>query len=236
MALCGATCEAELEKKWIPPLDLFGVNADGLTALEQLAVAAAVNAVGQALVSSSPGLGTPTEAFRDTFGVSKDHPLNIDRCPEGLCTAVGYTYTSTQIYFTDKMFYSGKDGMEKTIHLVIHELGHSFNGHMTNLFGAEAAPYHMLSATQANDPRFPDRVDNDSRLVGFAGPRYNWQQSGSGAPGEEFADMFLGWTYNRWETFPNGSLNRAGRGRSEWMASHMPLWVNVVTSNGEDWR
>jgi hypothetical protein len=88
--------------------------------------------------------------------------------------------------------------------------------------------YGALARTQAAEPSFPDRHNDDPNPQGFAGPRYNWQQSASGAPGEEFADMFIGWTYNRWETDPHGSLTVPGGSRADWMAAHMPLWVDLA--------
>jgi hypothetical protein len=112
---------------------------------------------------------------------------------------------------------------------------------MVNVFGdtelaPRYSPYNQLSTTQTFNSSFPNRVDDDVALTGFAGPRYNWQQSPSGAVGEEFADMFLGWTYNRWETNRDGTLSREGQLRADWMAARMPLWVNVAGATEGDSR
>jgi hypothetical protein len=119
------------------------------------------------------------------------------------------------------------DWWERTVHVVIHEIGHVFNARVSNVMGTSFYTYNALARTQSTDPTFPDRLNNDPQLKGFAGPRYNWQQSPSGEPGEEFADMFLGWTYNRWET-GNGGMTAAGQARAGWMAARMPLWVNLA--------
>jgi hypothetical protein len=39
---------------------------------------------------------------------------------------------------------------------------------------------------------------------------------------EEFADMFVGWTYGTWST------GGAGTQRSNFMNHHMPMWVNLA--------
>jgi hypothetical protein len=161
--------------------------------------------------------------------------LSLKRCPAGACSALGWTQSSTEVWFNPFVYSKAShpdDWWERTVHLVVHEMEHVFNARMTNVLGALAeklSPYNQLFTTQANDPTFPNRVDNDANLVGFAGPRYNWQQSPSGAPGEEFADMFLGWTYNRWETGAHG-LKAAGQARADWMAARMPLWVDLAST------
>ena len=38
---------------------------------------------------------------------------------------------------------------------------------------------------------------------------------------EEFADMFIGWTYNKW------SDDIYGEKRKNWMDEHMIEWVNL---------
>jgi hypothetical protein len=42
---------------------------------------------------------------------------------------------------------------------------------------------------------------------------------------EEFADMFLGWVFNRWETKGNGDFTDAGKARSKRMDQHMRAWI-----------
>jgi len=233
--MCDAKCEEEKYAGWSPGLPAFGIDASQLTALEQLAILAAAQDVGAALLATNPALGSAAEAFKAVFGLSSN-TLSLERCPAGACSALGWTQSSTEVWFNYFVYSKdtfADDWWERTVHVVVHELGHVFNAHMTNILGALAeklSPYNQLFRTQANNPAFPDRVDNDANLVGFAGPRYNWQQSSSGAHGEEFADMFLGWTYNRWEIGPNGQLSDDGQARAGWMAVQMPLWVDMATA------
>ena len=42
---------------------------------------------------------------------------------------------------------------------------------------------------------------------------------------EEFADMFLGWVFNRWEVKGNGDFTDAGKTRSTWMDQNMKAWI-----------
>ena len=55
-----------------------------------------------------------------------------------------------------------------------------------------------------------------------------WQQhsirrDGGNAPGEDFADMFIGWAFRGFSDDP------AGRARHAWMAQHMPEWIPQAT-------
>jgi hypothetical protein len=52
-----------------------------------------------------------------------------------------------------------------------------------------------------------------------------WQQSLSGEDSEEFADMFLGWTFDTWETNPDGTLTEYGQARSDWMRENVEPWL-----------
>jgi hypothetical protein len=177
------------------------------------------------LLAISPGVGTAADAFQAAFGLS-DNTLSFERCPAGACLALGWTKSSTLVWMNP--FVYSKDSnpnswWERTVHLIVHEMGHVFNAAISNAVDQSYYLYNALTRTQSADPSFPDRIATDPELKGFAGPRYNWQQSSSDQPGEEFADMFLGWTYNRWERNPDGSLTGAGRSRAAWIAARMPL-------------
>ena len=106
--------------------------------------------------------------------------------------------------------------------LVAHELGHAFNGRV-GMSGTGATPYDTLGATWSSDPMFPRRDSPDN---GFAGPKYGWQQSGDLTQNEEFADMFVGWTYQHF------AFSEGGQARSNWMnqADHMPYWTFLAIS------
>jgi len=221
---CGGT------EAWVPGLSAFGITTSGLTPLEKLAILAAAQVEGAALLAISPVFGTAAEAFKAVHGLASSM-LSFERCPAGECSEIGWTKSENLVWFNPFVYSSASypnNWWERTVHLVVHELGHVFNARMETLQGALAeklSPYAQLFKTQANDATFPNRVDYDTELKGFAGHRYNWQQSWSGSYKEEFADMFLGWTYNRWET---GIGLAAGQARADWMAARMPLWVNLA--------
>jgi hypothetical protein len=54
-----------------------------------------------------------------------------------------------------------------------------------------------------------------------------WQFRGSNENYENFADMFLGWVYNKWEENPLRPLPLTDKGqmRSDFMNDHMSKWI-----------
>ena len=101
---------------------------------------------------------------------------------------------------------------------VVHELGHALDQRGGRRARAD------LQAEWATNSGFPRRTTGE--FGGFAGPYLGWQQTQVATAGEEFADMFLGWAYNQWETSP------AGATRSGWMNANMPRWISLaVTGN-----
>jgi hypothetical protein len=109
-------------------------------------------------------------------------------------------------------------------HWAVHEFGHAF----VNAVAGRARPIHMLDIHQ-RVPGFPDRPDNGplDAFWGFAGGRWDWQRSPSGATSEEFADMFLGWVYGQWEMDVTGSrLSQGGQRRADFMNLFMGLWLD----------
>jgi hypothetical protein len=129
------------------------------------------------------------------------------------------------IWFFDQAFNGENnydEGSFKAVQNAIHELGHVFAWHA-------GTPYNDLDNAKF-DPvtgttDFPRRTEGND---GFAlGP--GWEQSSVEDSHEEFADMFLGWAYNEWETDPTTSgLTEAGQMRSEWMNSHMLDWIKAA--------
>lgn len=71
---------------------------------------------------------------------------------------------------------------------------------------------------------------------GYAGGRWEWQRSSSGAASEEFADMFLGWVYGAWEMdYESSTLSVDGQQRSDFMNTWMlVLWIGQ--SAVDNWR
>lgn len=86
-------------------------------------------------------------------------------------------------------------------------------------------PYTDLKNQWAQQPGFPHRDEANREARGFAGLAFGWQQSRSLTQNEEFADMFLGWSFDKWEVDGEGMLTAAGRTRSEWIGGHMAGWV-----------
>jgi hypothetical protein len=132
----------------------------------------------------------------------------------------GYTYGAHVIKFSGL---SDISDLRRRNH-VVHELGHAFKWLLYNKTGIDV--YTELGNWRTNHPNYPDRPTFTGSGVGgyygFASAQnvFTWQQSLSGDDNEEFADQFLGWTFNRWERSPDGQF------RSDMMASNMPLWVN----------
>lgn len=177
--------------------------------------------------------GSPHEAFRLVYGTSADNPLVFGwgNCPE--CNGLGgYTYGRHLIRFESLSPISELRRRNN----IVHELGHAFHWAMVHN-GVDPDPYRMLEITQNSDPTFPNRlVPPQERWstgpnYGFASPQkvYTWQQNPSEIIQEEFADQFLGWTFNEWETDEFG-LTTAGQLRSDWMNQYMSLWVNAAVN------
>jgi hypothetical protein len=82
-----------------------------------------------------------------------------------------------------------------------------FVGDLRSLFGG-VGPYRVLR----KDPRRTRRrFTND-----------NW---------EYFADMFVGWVWNRWELSNSGlGWSPKGQERADFMASHMDNWIYEIVS------
>jgi RHS repeat-associated protein len=102
---------------------------------------------------------------------------------------------------------------------VVHELGHLFNTVEHGL------PYKAMSGALEINPllRRPDTGSN----YGFASSGFPWQQSFVDVDDywEVFADQFLGWVYNTWETDEFGQLTVAASARSIWMNINMAEWL-----------
>jgi len=178
--------------------------------------------------------GSAHEALGLVYDVSADDPLVFgwENCPE--CNGLGgYTYGRNLIRFESL---SPISELRRTNN-VVHELGHAFHWAMVHA-GVEPDPYSMLEITQNSDPSFPNRLAPPSDRwargpnYGFASPQkvYTWQQSALEIVREEFADQFLGWTFDEWESDEFG-LTEKGQLRSDWMDQNMPIWVKAVASH-----
>ncbi len=100
--------------------------------------------------------------------------------------------------------------------VVVHELGHAFN----NATGSEtknSLPSFMLRDEDGKHTELP------GQYYGFEGGWDEWQFGYDNTKSEVFADMFVGWTYNRWDLEHKDHL---GVLRREHMDVVMTDWFN----------
>ncbi len=179
----------------------FGVSLSGPYVLSDvIAVYQGVSDIANAFAKYSSIQAAPSFLFKLVFGNSFYFEFGGGRCIES-CWARSLSANSVRIY----NIASG----QLDPRLVVHEIGHSFNTRVIDSLGESFDPSDKLAAKWDTDNTFPHRSD------GFAGPAYGWQQSTDGSPREEYADMFLGWTYDTWADDPFGYM------RSQWMDNRM---------------
>ena len=205
----------------------------GFTPEEISAIYAAVQAVGAKFSQAIGGGLSSGEAFTQVYG----YLFIASGCPTSVCGDIGgITDSAHNIKFShlDSGFLRARNNM-------VHELGHAFN----DSFTVGNQPAYFLGCTQTltagcegyYEQGFPNRPDFPSNTgpnwigpnSGFASGQnqYTWQQSYAlaGSTHEEFADQFLGWTFNTWQQ-NDGSVYPAGPMRSAWMVNYMTGWIN----------
>ena len=213
-----------------------------------LAVRDAVIAVAGRMAEVAGGGRSPLEVFKLVYeGVNfswgteggSGTCLTIQ---DGACTSGAHN-----INFVDWL-----DGNEKARNNVIHELGHAFTKNWSDSsLSSEQLQYFRLHPEETNPtivlawaqsyqglpehyvPDFPDRpnpTDNKpGRFYGFASQQnvLIWQMAvtNAGDPGEEFADQFLGWTFDTWQRQADGSFSPEATLRRNFMDRYMPGWI-----------
>ena len=110
----------------------------------------------------------------------------------------------------------------RRINNVIHELGYAYNEN------AGQTPYDATDAA-VRAGTIPDRLAVHD-YYGFAtmcnqGNGRGFQQSCKPEYYEEFADMFLGWTYGKWYS------PAEGKQRAEFMDANMTEWIEIAKNN-----
>jgi RHS repeat-associated protein len=160
------------------------------------------------------GLGTPGKAFQAVYGDVLFRHIEgnpIAGWAETHLDWVGFGCNMGQICYDDSMF-TEANNMAQVSHNAAHELGHGIDQR-----GDRVARANL------------EAVWNNLRLTrddgGFAGPWPDWQQSTEQGAGEVFADMFLGWTYNRWERSETGTR------RSQYMNANIPSIIALAVTN-----
>jgi hypothetical protein len=114
----------------------------------------------------------------------------------------------------------GNEGVAVTNfeHLITHEMGHVF----ANAIGGSTVQNAVPSALA---------VGNTAATNGFCSVKttssVTWQWRFNDAPGEYFADMFIGWAYGCWEQneIDPTTLSKLGQKRSDFMNKNMPAWI-----------
>jgi hypothetical protein len=202
----------------------YGVTLTGnWESPDKWTVLQALNDVGKAFSNLNAGT-TAQEAFTSVYGnitITMGLAGATGDCAE--ITAGGCTSTPHQINFASLQGETVSGGgiiPENIAELsarnnVVHELGHAFGQQWYNADGTY-------------DPSGPyGQIDDDLLLneAGFAqnptaypqSAVYLWRQHpGDMSSSEIFADMFLGWTYNTWDSDDIG--------RGAFMEQHMRIW------------
>lgn len=136
---------------------------------------------------------------------------------------------------------SGTQGLNPR--LMAHELGHVFNAMYVNRIGENNKPYNMLGTTTILDSagnwitglRYDPEEGGREWSRGYDGYRFNSDGiyyepmlyhgpyvEGANSVGEEFADMFLNWAYNSYDS------SDAGTARYNWMDQEVSRALSVM--------
>ncbi len=179
---------------------------------------------------------SPEEAFLLVYGGS----VTFTKTGQSCLVATGYsgcwgrsTGKNSVEVFTDIVDAGGVNRLVGDVHWAVHELGHSFVSAVGKFSLRTGGPSYtlpsLLEAIQGLGIGFPDRPSGSEKTEtwGFAGGRWEWQRSSSGLASEEFADMYLGWVYNQWETNA-GVMTESGSMRSDFMNGAMPFAIDLA--------
>jgi RHS repeat-associated protein len=112
---------------------------------------------------------------------------------------------------------------------IVHETGHLFDNAL-----------YAATNVQARNAVVGDLINYDTDGAhGYYMMRNDpsgeqWQFRGSNENYENFADMFLGWVYSKWEQDPSGNsrLTQMGQMRSDFMDTHMSRWIFDIVAPG----
>ncbi|MCL4266743.1 MAG: RHS repeat-associated core domain-containing protein [Anaerolineae bacterium] len=218
------------------PIVLFGgVDGETWTEEEMAVIRSGAWDLARALYEAGGGLfSSPREAFMAVYGGQVTfYKIGYDGCTDGTCYGewkgdVADISDNTIYVYTD--IYDIDAEGNKTSNLpeawagpkwAIHELGHGFEHKVNEIIGSN----HIRNNLPAFD------IDNRD---GFFGPPFGWQQSECAIDcnGEIFADMVVGWTYNRWE-MGAGILTNAAESKANYMDSIMSRGLLILSLHGQ---
>ena len=127
----------------------------------------------------------------------------------------GYTNSSRWIEFASLWSSGYANYEERRINNVIHELGHAFSARLGQ------APATLVHHSHPPIDGDPWRLEQKPK--GFykaEDGNQTWMQSTVESGSEAFADMFLGWVFNKW------APNKYGVARADFMNEHMGSWIS----------
>jgi hypothetical protein len=171
-----------------------------------------VGTVGAKFASERGGGESASEAFRAVY----DHMTILWEGGAGMCGNVaaacgGCTDGAHQIRFWSMSGQTQND-LPRMVKNVIHELGHAYDW----------TQYNPNDRTRASNHMSPDFTRNMVLRPNEYAGRPDWQQSAETTSSEIFADMFIAWTYNAWNTSTDPLNVAVVTGAQNWMNGLVP--------------
>lgn len=146
---------------------------------------------------------TSTQAFNNVFG----GPIVVRRSGSDCdCWAQHMNKQDGQHYEIWIFSTTSAEDLISHPYLIVHEIGHAFNAAV----GGQPAYSVPGSLFRPTNSEGIIGTDIDGNFYGYHGAHFQWQfgkTAGDAQGGEEFADMFVGWTYGKWENSSIG-INR----------------------------
>ena len=170
---------------------------------------------GERLAEASGCQCSGSEAFKGVHGTT----FTFTRSSEEPGYA-GYTHAYNHITIYDVV--GSPNYLLDHPRLVVHELGHAFNA------ATGSQPEFSLTPDFLRDAA-GDHIDESGVFTyGFYGGWDNWQFGWDNTQSEVFADMFVGWVYDKWDLqHPQG----LGVLRQNHMNLYMGGWINGSVSH-----
>ncbi|MBI3168643.1 MAG: hypothetical protein HYZ22_09205 [Chloroflexi bacterium] len=195
---------------------MYGVTFDGSwTSERKQAVARGVQLVGDRFATEIGNHHTATSAFRSIYDEGVNFTWGSEHAT-GDCAIVmsgGCTSNGHQINFWS-MAGDGDDMFAMTGN-VIHELGHAYNNGLGKAPEKDLAKWTNWTSIVLN-----------RRLILRTNPEcddcYYWQFNRDMTATETFADMFVAWTYDAWNTSTDPKNVLAVDNAQSWLNNWLP--------------